>query len=400
MSAELQLDLHEQRALVLAVESEPAGWVDVDRLSRRVLGGGPGGYRGARQILDRLELEGLVQRRTIGGRRFYRRTSAGVDAARDLLHNDEGELLRGAADDSGIGVWTPGPGDPTRLEDLVGQDAVKHQLTENIKFAARTGKPLKGMLLIGPSGCGKTLAASLTSAEANMRFLHISMAETDPGDLEEILDVACEGALVLFDELQAARPRVRDALLVVLDPSRELPFTPFAATTDPGQVPERVRRRFTIRATFEAYTLGEATRLAAQRAERIGVTLAPNVPEMIARAARCSAAAVTRFVAEAEMLTDGTGDKLTVEAFSYYLMQTSRDERGIDTVEREILVFARDEAGGKGVGVHRLADALGLDAGYVRERVAALARERLLRSGGTAGHTITREGQEYLRNQY
>jgi Holliday junction resolvasome RuvABC ATP-dependent DNA helicase subunit len=400
MELPLELDLHEQRAIVLAVGPEPTGWVDADRLSRKVLGGGPGGYRGARQILDHLERANLIERRTIGGRRFYRRTDVGLQLACEALQADDDGLLAEAAADGGIGVWTPAPGDPSTLEELVGQAAVKHQLRQNIEFSRRTGKPLKGMLLIGASGCGKTLAASLASAESQLRFLHISMADTDPDDLEEILELACEGAVVLLDELQAARPRLRDALLVALDPSRELPFTPLAATTDPGQIPERVRRRFPIRVTFEAYTLGEATILAARRAERLGIPLAPRVPEMIARAARCSAAGVARLVAEAEMIVDGTGRELTVEGFAEHLEQTNRDERGIDVVEREILVFARDEAGGKGVGVARIASTLGLDQAYVRERVSALSRERLLRSGGTAGHSITTEGREYLRQQY
>lgn len=391
------LDLHTQRALVLAVGADPVGWIDVERLAAGVLGGGPGGYRGARQILDELEGQTLVERRVLGGRRFYRRTAHGRTAAEELVGTDGDGLLLDAAAARGIGVWTPAPGDPERLDDLVGQEAAKHQIRVNLAFAERTGKSLKSMLLIGPSGCGKTLGTSLTSAEAGLRFLHLSMAETSPEDLDEVLEVACDGALVLFDELQAARPRLRDALLVALDPGRELPFTPFGATTDPGRIPERLRRRFTIRVSFEPYTPGEAAELARRRAERIGVRLAPQLPHVIARVARCGAAAVTRLVAEAEMLVDGTGEDLSVEAFVRHLDQTNRDERGIDAIEREVLMFARDEGHGKGVGIQRVADALGLDQAYVRERLTALTRERLLRSGGTAGHRITAEGREYLR---
>src|SRR4029077_4156047 len=60
---------------------------------------------------------------------------------------------------------------PRRLEDFVGQDAVKDQLAVSIAAAASRGEALDHVLLAGPPGLGKTSLAQIVAAELGVAFV-------------------------------------------------------------------------------------------------------------------------------------------------------------------------------------------------------------------------------------
>lgn len=96
------------------------------------------------------------------------------------------------------------------------------------------------------------------------------------------------------------------------------------------------------------------------------------------------------------MLIEGTGEHLDAQRFLDYLRATNRDERGVDTVEAQLLVVLRDHHGGKPAGLHLLAESVGLDDDFVREPLSDLRREGLVASRGMAGHALTAEGRDHL----
>src|SRR5947209_13642833 len=60
---------------------------------------------------------------------------------------------------------------PRRLEDFVGQEAVKDQLEVSIAAAASRGEALDHVLLAGPPGLGKTSLAQIVAAELDVQFV-------------------------------------------------------------------------------------------------------------------------------------------------------------------------------------------------------------------------------------
>ena len=70
----------------------------------------------------------------------------------------------------------------------------------------------------------------------------------------------------------------------------------------------------------------------------------------------------------------------------------------IDDIELEMLTFLRDESTGP-AGMSKFVDVLGLDIGYVREKLHMLRREGLVKNMGRSGHTITRKGKDYLESR-
>src|SRR5438270_416506 len=63
---------------------------------------------------------------------------------------------------------------PRRLDDFVGQEAVKDQLAISLAAAASRGEALDHVLLAGPPGLGKTSLAQIVAAELGVQFVQTS----------------------------------------------------------------------------------------------------------------------------------------------------------------------------------------------------------------------------------
>jgi Holliday junction DNA helicase RuvB len=91
---------------------------------------------------------------------------------------------------------------PRRLEDFVGQRAVKDQLAVFIEAARARGEALDHVLLAGPPGLGKTSLAQIVASELDVPFVQTAGPALErKGDVAAFLTALEPRSVFFVDEV-------------------------------------------------------------------------------------------------------------------------------------------------------------------------------------------------------
>ena len=238
------------------------------------------GHRAAGRAAEAVAAVTDARRRPHQGRgsRARRAAAAMDDGRRAEPAPDGGRPEDGGRDDSVVSPLADsdermieGALRPKRLDDFVGQQRVREQLTLLLHSALRRGRPPDHVLLSGPPGLGKTTIAMIIAAElgAPLRITSGPAIERS-GDLAAVLSTLQEGEVVFIDEIhRLARPAEEMLYLAMEDfrvdivvgkgpgataiPLDIAPFTLVGATTRAGLLPAPLRDRFGFTGHLDFY---------------------------------------------------------------------------------------------------------------------------------------------------
>src|SRR2546423_12360672 len=114
---------------------------------------------------------------------------------------------------------------PRRLEDFIGQEAVKDQLAVSIAAAASRGDALDHVLLAGPPGLGKTSLAQILAAELDVAFVQTAGPALErKGDVAAFLTALEPRAVVFVDEIHRLSRALEETFYPAMEDGR-LPIT-------------------------------------------------------------------------------------------------------------------------------------------------------------------------------
>ncbi len=266
---------------------------------------------------------------------------------------------------------------PQRLDEFVGQEALKTQLRISIRAAAERGEALEHVMLAGPPGLGKTSLARIIAAELGVAFV-----QTAGPALEQKKDIAAflmalEPRSVFFvDEIHRLPRAVEETFYPAMEDGQlpvtfgtgagakvvtlDLPsFTLIGATTRAGLLTTPLRDRFGLQHRLDHYEPQELAAIVVRSAGVLGVAIHLDGARAIAERSRGTPRVANRLLKRvrdyAQVHGDGAIDAPTAYA-ALDLLEV--DQEGLDRLDREILHSVCERFGGGPVGLSTLAIAV------------------------------------------
>jgi holliday junction DNA helicase RuvB len=267
---------------------------------------------------------------------------------------------------------------PKFLDEYVGQEKIRGQLSIFIEAARARKEPLDHTLLFGPPGLGKTTLAHIISREMGVGLKQTSGPVLErAGDLAAMLTNLEPNDVLFIDEIHRLNPVVEEILYPALEdyqidimigegPSARSvkldlpPFTLVGATTRAGMLTNPLRDRFGIVARLEFYSPEELKLIVTRSAALLKVAIDHDGAYEIALRSRGTPRIANRLLRRvrdfAEVKRDGKVDKEIADAA---LKMLDVDKIGLDTMDRRLLLCIVEKFNGGPVGVENLAAAIG-----------------------------------------
>jgi Holliday junction DNA helicase RuvB len=266
---------------------------------------------------------------------------------------------------------------PRTLDDYIGQDRVRENLTVSIAAARQRGEALDHVLLYGPPGLGKTTLAGVIANELGVGIRPTAGPVIEkPGDLAAMLTNLQAREVLFIDEIHRMSPVIEEILYPAMEDyeldivigqgpsarSVKVPlqkFTLIGATTRTGLLTSPLRARFGIVHRLDFYEDHDIHEIVIRSARILGVEIDSDAAGEIARRSRGTPRVANRLLRRvrdyAQVRADG---RITPEVAARALALLEVDELGLDEVDRRLLRTIIDKFGGGPVGVGSLAAAM------------------------------------------
>ena len=275
---------------------------------------------------------------------------------------------------------------PRRLDEYIGQRAVREQMEIFLSAARKRGEPLDHTLIFGPPGLGKTTLASIIAEEMGVQLKTTSGPVLEKaGDIAALMTNLEPGDVLFIDEIHRLSPYVEEVLYPAMEDyqldimigegpaARSIkldlpPFTLVGATTRAGLLTSPLRDRFGIVQRLEFYDAAELTEIVRRSAGILKIPTDDEGAAAIARRSRGTPRIANRLLRRvrdyAEVKADGAVAGPTAEAALDLL---NVDAQGFDHLDRRLLLTMIEKFDGGPVGVDSLAAALSEERGTIED---------------------------------
>jgi len=275
---------------------------------------------------------------------------------------------------------------PQRLEEFVGQQALRDQLRIYIDAANQRGEALDHVLLHGPPGLGKTTLATILKHELGVEMTNTSGPVIEKaGDLAGILTNLGPRGIVFVDEIHRLSPVVEEYLYPALEdftldilldrgPSARTlkvnlePFTLIGATTKSGLLSSPLRARFGVTLRLDYYGPDDLARIVRRSAGILGAALDGDAAVEIARRSRGTPRVANRLLRRLrDYAMIRAGGRITLDVARDALRLLDVDELGLDEMDRRLLDALIHKYQGGPVGLGTLGVVVGEEAATLED---------------------------------
>lgn len=266
---------------------------------------------------------------------------------------------------------------PSLLNEYIGQEKIKENLSIFIQASKKRGEALDHVLFYGPPGLGKTTLAYIIANELGVNIKTTSGPVIEhSGDLAAILTNLSERDVLFIDEIHRLNPAVEEILYpamedfqldiiigqgpsarsIKLDLKR---FTLIGATTRAGLLTSPLRDRFGVINRIDYYNAEELEKIVLRAAKILNISVELDGAREIASRSRGTPRIANRLLRRVRDFAEVKADSIiTKDVAKKALSMLEVDEKGFDQMDRKLMLTIIDKFNGGPVGLDTLSAAV------------------------------------------